>query len=200
MRQQTPSDGARRTNRRGLRRVIAMMLTALAAAGIIVVAQPGSAWALGAGKYCLYLAPAGADNLGHVGWEVEEPGKGYWAGSTETSSGDPSDTWIYFASSEDTIHGYFKWGLWANGKLQHSAGYYTEFRCHSTSASAVGAAIDKARELASGYELFTNNCLTKSVAIFTTYWDGDHLAPAAYTTPKDYYYYDLPTWGPEHLL
>lgn len=186
---------------RGMRKLAALLLTALIATGFAAVLVPGSAWALGAGKYCLYVAPSGAYGQGHIGWEVQEPGKGYWAGSTEADSGDPVDTWILFSSSETTIHSFFANALTANGKLQHGAGYYTEFRCHSTTTSAVGAAIAQARA-STGYNVVWDNCLTKSVSILTTYWGGDHLDSGILRQPNAYFFTYLPTvnWGPEHFL
>jgi hypothetical protein len=188
--------------RKRIRRLCALLATAATSAGILFFVAPASAWALGPGKSCMYLAPSGASGLGHVGWEVQEPGKGYWAGSTEQGTGNPSDSWIVFATSETTIHNDFKYALSANGKVQHSSGYYLYYRCHSTTTSAVGAAIAEARSLETGYNLLNNNCLTKSVAIFTTYWGGDNLQSGFLWGPNGYFYNYLPTvnWGPIHDL
>jgi len=125
-----------RLRAKGFRRLSALLATAVAATGITFFVAPASAWVLGPGKMCLYLAPSGAQAgpiaLGHVGWEIQEPGRGYWAGATEQGTGKPVDTWILSSPSEDTIHSYFKNELSANGKVQHYAGYYLYYRCHST--------------------------------------------------------------------
>jgi hypothetical protein len=178
----------------------AVVAASLAAGGIISFVAPGTAYALGPGKVCLYLAPSGAVGQGHVGFEFQEPGRGYWAGATET----PSSSWLQFESSETTIHALFKNAMAG----QHNAGYYTEYRCHSTSVSSVGAAITQAKAtFTNGYFIPTNDCETKAVSIFAAYdssngnlWPGTVSNPS----PNTFFlsYLSLPgiNWGPIHYL
>lgn len=184
-----------------------MLATAIAIAIGVITFAVSPAQALGAGKMCMFNAPSSTTfgfNHGHVGWLIQEPGTGWWAGSTELGTGDPADTWILSTTSEATAQGFFKNKLVANGKTQHEAGYYTRFRCHSTAQSAVGAAITKARALqGNGYTFWDNNCLTKAVAVFNAYYSAEGLAAGSYTYPNDYFENYLPNsknWGPIHYL
>ena len=172
-----------------------LVATSLAAVGITSFVAPEAAWALGPGKVCMYLAPSGADNLGHVGWEVQEPGRGYWAGSTEAAG----ETWIVDETSETAIHNDFKYAGY-----YHSANYYTMYRCHSTPTSAVGAAIAKARAEANSYNVVFDNCLTKSIDIFNAYYSPTNLPWGVRWPPVEYFdvalSYPWVNWGPIHYL
>ncbi len=64
----------------GLRRLSALLATAVAATGITFFVAPASAWALGPGKMCLYLAPSGAQ-AGPIGPRTCRLGNpGTWPG------------------------------------------------------------------------------------------------------------------------
>ena len=196
--------------RKGLRWLSVLFATSMAAASISTFVAPGTALALGPGKVCLYWAPTGAQfgfvDFGHVGWEIQEPGRGYWAGATEQDSGLPSDSWMVDASSETTIHTDFSGDFYQHGKKQHSAGYYVGYRCHSTPSSSVGAAITTANQMASnGYTVITNDCLTKAVHIFTSYDSSNNVmwpGTASYPYPNGYFvtYLSQIGWGPIHYF
>ena len=191
---------------KSVRWLSALFATSLAAVGVTSFVAPGAAWALGPGKVCLYLAPSGSQvgpiELGHVGWEFQEPGRGYWAGATETAT----EHWMTpsAVSSEDQIHALFKNAM----PGEHDAGYYTEYRCHSTSVSSVGAAIANAKaSLSNGYFIPVNDCLTKAVSIFQAYDSGNNnLVPGLAADPAPLYFFNIylstpgVNWGPVHHL
>jgi len=188
---------------RGIRRkstrwLSIVFMASLVAGGITVLAAPGTAFALGPGKVCMYLAPNALPlDIGHVGWEFQEPGRGYWYGATE----DSSTTWIKFATSENQVHADFK---------NYSPGEYTEYRCHSTSVSAVGAAEKQANATATnGYNPPFNDCLSKAASIYAAYDSSLDFMWVATQDPSYWeptvYFYDflsLPgvNWGPIHYL
>lgn len=181
--------------KKSIRWLSVMFMALLAAGGITALAAPGTAFALGPGKVCMYLAPNAVGGLGHVGWEFQEPGRGYWYGATE----DANTTWIRFSTSENQVHADFK---------NYAPGYYSEYRCHSTSVSAVGAAETQANATkTNGYWIPGNDCLTKAASIYGAYDSSLDFMWAAtfnYPGPKAYFNNFLPapgvSWGPIHYL
>lgn len=175
------------------RRVLGMLgALTLATAGLLGLGS-APAQALGAGDTCMFNAPSGADigvgAMGHVGWS-------YLVGGTST--------WVYGATESPTYHWHTS-GNWnsmlsafRNAGYGHSAGYYTQFKCTSTPTSAVGAANNAvANGEGSGYNGLTNNCLTKSVAIFNAYY-GFGLYGGAYEGPN--WYFDHLAWSGPYSL
>src|ERR1017187_227116 len=141
--------------------------------------------ALGSGEMCMFDAPNGAPiaagyAAGHVGWGFEIGSSGRWTyGSTETGDGNPSGTWIQ-SGSETNMRAAFK--------AARGGRYYTQFRCHATPDSSVGAATTQANATKyNGYNGLFNNCLTKAISIYTAYWKQElvelhgqrHLRPPA---------------------
>lgn len=178
----------------------------LAAIGAVGLWAP-SASALGTGTGCMVNAPSGATvgpvNFGHVGWAFQVAGSGEWYyGATENGGGN-----AYVAPGGDTESWYATgtqsqmFAAFRNAGYYHSAGYYTQWRCHTIAQTAVGAAINEiATQDASGYVFPTDNCLTKSVAILDAY--GENLGwPGYFQAPNDYFNnLGNAGWGPIHSL
>jgi hypothetical protein len=163
--------------------------TVLAAAAGLCVSLASPAMALGAGEVCMFNAPTGAElgfglNAGHVGW-------GYLIGGTST--------WTFGATESPSYHWHTSgsWGTmladFRNADYGHSAHYYTQYKCGYTPTSSVGAANTAVSNgEGSGYFALTNNCLTKSVAIFNAYYGfglyaGWSEAPNAYFNGLGWY-------------
>jgi hypothetical protein len=188
--------------RKFCRRVGTILATvAIGLAGLLSVAQP--AGALGVGTMCMFNAPSGASGFGHVGWAFREGPTTHWFyGSTEHGDGRPSSTW-QLDGTQDAMFAAFSNQLIVGGIFMHSAGYYARWRCHETPTSAVGGALTVATQMKNnGYNGVTNNCLTKSIKILSTYYGGDNLPGGIGTPPNDYFADALQSraWGPIHPL
>ena len=179
----------------------AVVAVGLAVTGLLVTTA--SAHALGVGTMCMFNAPGGATGFGHVGWAVREGPSTHWFyGSTEHGDGRPSSTWQLDGSQDDMFRAFHD-QLVEGGVFMHSAGYYTRWRCHQTPTSAVGAALNTAAQMKNnGYMGLGNNCLTKSVAILSTYYNGDNLQSGVGWAPNDYFLQHLTNrgWGLVHPL
>jgi hypothetical protein len=155
--------------------------------------------ALGSGEMCMFDAPNGAPiaagyAAGHVGWGFEIGSSGRWTyGSTETGDGNPSGTWIQ-SGSETNMRAAFK--------AARGGRYYTQFRCHATPDSSVGAATTQANATKyNGYNGLFNNCLTKAISIYNAYWVSASLGRMGngWATPPNSYFNNLGFnygWGP----
>lgn len=178
-------------------------LAPLAVAGALVlggsiVARPGqAAYARGAGRVCVFLAPSGTFNLGHVGWAFLEGGTSNWIfGATENRSnlpfvkpGDNNYAWVLngpWAGPRGSVLATFAGQLSIGGTFYHGAGYYTQVRCQNTSNSSVGAAVARANAIKGyGYGVVTDNCMDHAYNVLTTY-GGNLVNPAsnrAYWSP-----------------
>src|SRR5215469_3770594 len=172
---------------KGLTTILAAGVFA-AAAGFAVFDTAVPAYALGPGDVCLFNAPSGADvglvAFGHVGWGYQIGGTSTWLfGATES----PTYHW-HSSGSETTMLADF-----ANADYGHSANYYTQYKCQGTDSSAVRAAsVAVSTGESNGYNGLTNNCLTKSVAIFNAYYPFG-LYWGGYEGPN--YYFDHLNWS-----
>ncbi len=182
---------------------LALLITVgLAVPGLTVtggLARPTPAYALGAGRVCVFLAPSGAYNLGHTGWAFLEGGTSNWIfGATENVSGlplvkrgDNNYAWVTngpWAGAHGSVLATFAGRLTLGGTFYHGAGYYTQFRCQNTPSSAVGGAIARANAIKGyGYAVVTNNCMDHAYNVLATY--GGSLAnPASgYLTPNGWF-------------
>jgi hypothetical protein len=127
----------------------------------------------------MFNAPSGAIGFGHVGWAYQVVGTTNWVyGSTEDISGspfvlpgDPASTTSWSDTSDFTgAKNKFKNILRMHGQLYHNQGYYTQYRCKNVTTADVEAANSEVQlVLHSGYFIQTDNCLTKSIAVFNAY-------------------------------
>jgi hypothetical protein len=184
------------------RKLGVLVALAVVAAGLTLVsATPASA--LGPGTFCMFNAPNDAFGLGHNAWAFREGPNNHWFfGATEFSDGSPNSTWQKDGTQKDMFDT-FTGTLNLNGIPYFTAGDYTGWRCHATSSSAVGGALNQAHiEQNNGYDVVTNNSLTKAVAILSTYYGGDHLDNGIGIPPNCYFVNSLAAanWGPIHPL
>lgn len=192
----------------GWRRLAAVLAAAgLGAAGMIA-AGPAPAYALGKGEVCMFLAPTGAHDLGHVGWGWLVGGSATWTfGSTENLSGainvgggSNTDSWSE-SGSFSTMTRTFANKLTIGGHYYHAAGYYTLYRCENTPVSSVGAANTQVHtEAVNGYSVLTNNCLDKAIAIYQAYDAALTFKSALLVGPTEYFVDDLPGFGAPQIL
>jgi hypothetical protein len=183
-------------------RRLAGLLAASAILSGLGVISATPALGLGKGTGCMFYAPTGADNFGHVGWGFSVGSANQWIfGATEFGDGANSSSWS-LTGTQATMMADFRNTLSANGRLMHNAGYYTEWRCLTINNSAVTAAKDKAaQDATNGYTLLFNDCLTKSMDILSAY--GESLSSRAlYVTPANYFVSGLNSsdFGPIHQL
>ncbi|MEU4302914.1 hypothetical protein [Kitasatospora aureofaciens] len=190
------------------RAVLSLIAVALSATAAIITADRAEA-ATG-GEVCLVLAPnnvdLGAGPVGHIGWAFRNGTSSTWTfGATENNdkTGKTNGTFIE-TSSWNTMLSTFK--------KRHSGNQqYVKYRCLNTPSSDTAKAQQAARTSATnGYNLLSNNCLTKSVDIFHAYspWLNDtrHLPdPKLLGVSKfpNHYYNDLlpeAGWGATHNL
>ncbi|MGW7461942.1 hypothetical protein [Streptomyces sp. NPDC054797] len=131
------------------------------------------------GTACMVNAPSGAPIFegaqavfGHVGWAFRVPGTDQWYyGATEAIQGSPDpdrngQTWVDEGSWGDVVNA-FK-GVGGHTKRN----YYTQLRCQEIENPDLGDAMGKVAKFkapGSGFDAFTNNCLTRSVEILDAY-------------------------------
>ncbi|GLX40727.1 hypothetical protein Sros01_68000 [Streptomyces roseochromogenus] len=184
------------------RKKTALAVLAAALLGTVApAALPATAEAATTGRVCLFLdeegAPFAGATYGHVAWAVRDPKntqRWVW-GATENREGDMatlpghdngswtrSGTWNQLRES-----------LKPDGR--HRKGYYDAYRCINTASSNLSAAERTYKNMKSnGYQLFLNNCLTKSIAIFRQYSPAlgtTRLPSGASMPPKDYVRFTL---------
>lgn len=141
-------------------------------------------YALGSGRVCVFLVPSAVPlaniPLGHVGWAFRVGQSDHWVfGATEDKSGSPSvdaggniDAWV-----SDGNEAYVEATFYNKGPYHDER--YTEFRCKDTPDSAVGSAIQVARNISKGgYYWLTNNCLDHTFHVLNTYY-GSSISPFA---------------------
>ncbi len=181
------------------RHLVPLAVAVTLALGAGVVAHPGhAAYALGPGRVCVFLAPTGAFNLGHVGWAFLEGGTSNWIfGATENRSGlpfvkpgDNNYAWVLngpWAGPRGSVLATFAGQLTLGGTVYHGAGYYTQVRCQNTPSSAVGAAVARANAIKGyGYGVVTDNCMDHAYNVLTTYGASlvDPASNRAYWAPN----------------
>jgi hypothetical protein len=181
----------------------AVVTIGLITLGVTPAMAAMAAPALGNGEMCMFDAPNGAPiapgySAGHVGWAFEIGSSGRWTyGSTETSSGNPSDTWIQSGSLSNMLTAF---------RVARGGRYYTKYRCHATPDSSVGAATTQANLTKyNGYNGLFNNCLTNAISIYNAYWVSSVLGNMGngWATPPNSYFNNLGFnygWGPVAAL
>jgi hypothetical protein len=165
--------------------------------GMTVVATT-PAYALGAGTVCMFNAPTGAAlgplHEGHVGWAFREGNTTTWEyGATENAS----TNWRG-RGDQNAMFNTFR------QRKGNATPYYTQWRCHASPNSSVGAASTEVDQLnKQAYTLLSDNCLTRSIEIFKAY-DGTtfDVMPSGYATAPDGYFdaLDQLGFGPVHPL
>jgi hypothetical protein len=184
-------------------RSILISLTAARAVFIALGVSTGSVVSLAAdatpahadsgGRVCLFLAPENVHGFGHVGWGYRHADGGLWEfGATV----DATSAW-HGGGTFDHMTADF-------GDPQVSGGVYRSYRCRATvggdDAAAKAAAITADAEV---YDLFTSNCLTRSLEVFHAYdGSGDlaSLGDGRFTAPRWYFDNDLDGFEPEQQL
>ena len=186
-----PTDTDRSTAIFGLR-TAARALTVLALTGPAVAAAASAHAAAVSipdaagppGRVCMFLAPDHVFGLGHVGWAYRETDAATWEFGA-TSGADAS--WHKSGSFTDVLTGFRNGG--------DSSGPYRSYRCKDTVGHDDVHAAAKVEQLeAEQYDIFTNNCLTRSLEIFEVYDDSGGLAnlgAGRLTAPRWYFDNDL---------
>ncbi|MDX3763574.1 Tat pathway signal protein [Streptomyces sp. AK02-04a] len=200
-----------RSTTRKHRTVLTLLAAVLSATAVPMVA-PSTAEAAAGGEACIVLAPNDVDPdgrgprapMGHSGWAFRHGITNTWTyGATEGMTGKPQATFITTGSWGQMLH---------NFKTRNTGTRrYLKYRCLSTPSANVGKAdLAASRSAHDGYDLFRNNCLTKSVDIFHAYspWLNStrHLPNPrirGISLPPNYYYNNLlpkARWSPSRNL
>ena len=96
------------TTRRRIKLLIMTIAAIVAVIAVFLEAPEHPAYALGQGEVCVFFAPSGADNLGHVGWAFRDKPNHWTFGSTENRSGK---------GSVDAGGNIYAWMLDGNGEF-----------------------------------------------------------------------------------
>ena len=185
--------GAATPGRRSLTRVVALC-SGFGLLGGVAVVTAAPALALGPGQVCMVNEPSGAPSsggtLGHVAW-MYMIGTNQWVGGSTDGAVSASNatklTWKINDTKSDLLDDFYSYG-------------YTKFRCHSTNASAVGAAGKMVTERdGQKFNTLTDNCLEDTVAIFMAYDSSMKLASGLGEGPN-FYFDNLNSFGPVHIL
>jgi hypothetical protein len=153
----------------------------------------------------MFNAPLGADGLGHAGWAYSITGTSNWIyGATEDTSASSSipagpptndESWYQTGTFAQAITT-FTTQLNVNGEVYHDAGYYTSYRCAVTTESNMADAWDTVLSMSTnGYDLWSNNCLTKGVMIIQAYDPNLIVGDASDIGPNEFYENDLGFYG-----
>jgi len=144
------------------------------------------------GRVCMFDAPKGALDLGHVAWAFR--------------GSDGSGTWDYGATLQD--HNWEKHGseqqMLQDFATTDDSGGYQSYRCKDTAADDQGAAEAAVTAgFARPYNVIEDNCLTRSVQIFKAY-DGsgglNGLPDGKLVFPNAYFNYNLSGWDDAKAL
>ncbi|MEU2060987.1 Tat pathway signal protein [Streptomyces sp. NPDC013455] len=176
-----------RTNVRARRAALTVLAAALiGSATPALLPTPANAAPLG--RVCLFQDKEGARGAGHVAWAIRDPkNSSHWIwGATENAEGDS-----YTAPGKNN-GSWIKGGSWTQLRGSVSLTRYDYYRCINTANGDLTTAQQTYRQMkANGYAVLTNNCLTKSLAIFRSYSpaltsaylpDGKSKAPNYYFT------------------
>jgi hypothetical protein len=189
---------------RGSRAAAGLKLAAAAGmAAAFMLTGPGQAAPAapnqGSGQACLFSAPYGViptgGLIGHTGWGYQDGTGSDWTfGATEGNLNPlgPDNSWMESGTFAEMLNAFGNGTHYSKGP-----GYYLQYRCTTVADSNPSAALATAQqEAANGYNLFTNNCLTKSVTILQAY-NVPNLPNVPLLPPGDLpnYYFDneLPT-------
>jgi hypothetical protein len=183
-------------------------------------ASPPSSAPAGApveGQVCMFNAPLGGPDLdylpagyrhpGHVGWAYQRVGTSDWTyGATEngpylTHPNEPTINWEKTMTFQQMLDD-FKGKLTRGTTVLHQRGYYTRYRCISTTLTSLGAADAEVGITDSTiFDGLTNNCLTRSILIFQAYSNAlDGLNPGTAWAPNYYFQSLLTGFGPIQYL
>jgi len=179
---------------RGCRSARLVLNVLLAALGLLAgLAVPSVAQAATAGRACIFNAPSGAIIAGHVGWAFRNGSGDNWIfGATEGS--DNTTSWIETNGAWVHVLATFGQGLHSNKGI----GYYTSYRCANVASSNPTLAYNQAlTDARNGYDLRTNNCLTKSVDVLRAYGVSTLPTPTTLGISQfpNTYYGNLPGYG-----
>ncbi|NDZ73731.1 Tat pathway signal protein [Streptomyces sp. SID10362] len=166
----------------------ALLAAAMLGGATPVVLPAAEAEAAPLGRVCLFQDKERVRGAGHVAWSIRDPkNSSHWIwGSTE---GRGNDTYIPAGSANGS---WIKGGTWTQLRSSISTASYDYYRCINPASGNLKAAQQTyGRMKTNGYALLTNNCLTKSLAIFRSYSpaltnaylpDGKSKAPNYYFT------------------
>lgn len=179
---------------------LAMAAVLTAALALVGAGLDGTAGAATLGEACMFNAPSGAITLGHVGWAFRVGTGNTWEyGATEGGSltgispGPPSTTQSWHATGT-MAQMLTAFGTGVGATYNHGSGYYLSYRCSMVNNSNPAAAAAQASQgETTGYNVLSNNCLTKAVAIFQDYGVAP-LPSGDSTSPNTYFQSDLPAY------
>ncbi|AOR33406.1 MULTISPECIES: hypothetical protein [Streptomyces] len=172
-----------------MRSTATRLMRAIALAGVALAsttglaAEPAHASTPEYGRVCMFNRTKAVGTLGHVGWAIKVRGQKdhYFFGATE----DPGQTW-YAGGTWAQVYSTFKRHPFHGHVLT-----YNRYRCVTTRDGDVTAALRAYVRTKPGYNLFTNNCLTKSLSIIKAYSrvlaNDRRLVPGDYTAPNYYF-------------
>jgi hypothetical protein len=161
--------------------VKALLLGIAALAASVFLTPPASASpATWAPAVCMVNAPNSTVGLGHVGWAIREETNRWAIGATEGSGA--GDNWDRFDVTDAQFHQIFR-----------DKGNYSTFRCRGASAGLQNAWSNWQAAKQRGYNLFSDNCLTRAVDLMNQMGLG--LKSAAGWAPNIYYDQVLNDWG-----
>ncbi|MFH8701997.1 Tat pathway signal protein [Streptomyces chartreusis] len=166
--------------------------SALLAAAVLGGATPAllpaaQADAAPLGRVCLFQDRQGAKGAGHVAWAIRDPkNSSHWIwGATENAEGDS-----YTAPGKNN-GSWIKGGTWTQLRGSISLTTYDYYRCINTASGNLRAAQQMyGRMKSNGYAVLSNNCLTKSLAIFRSYspaLTSAYLPDGKYKSPNYYF-------------
>lgn len=141
----------------------------------------------------MFLAPENVLGLGHVGWAYRHADGILWDYGATSFQDQP---WRATGSLDRMLADF--------RSREQPPGSYVFFRCRGTAAddeAAAKAAADASD--AQPYNLFTSNCLTRSLKVFHAY-DGTpdlaSLGSGLFTAPRWYFDNDLDGFEPQARL
>lgn len=163
-----------------------MSLWTVAAAGPARADQP-------AGRVCMFLAPDNVHGFGHVGWGYRHADGLLWDYGATSFQNRP---WRASGTLPEMLAAF--------RTRENPPDSFLYLRCRSTGSeddAAAKAAADFSD--AQPYNLFTSNCLTRSLRIFHAYdGSGDlaSLGEGLFTPPRWYFDHDLDGFEPRSRL
>jgi hypothetical protein len=155
--------------------VVALLFTGLGAAA---VAEAPSAFALGAGRVCVFYYPYQGGLVGHTAWAFSVPGSNTWVYGSGDGSQDVAGTgWDNRPVDADVWVMHTNYGF-ADVVETFRTRWYTAYSCKNTPTSAVGAAQTKALN-DRNWDTLKNNCAQITNDILNTYFGGTFPVPYA---------------------
>jgi hypothetical protein len=191
--------------RRISRRTAALALVAAVAGGAGIATTTGAEAASFTGEVCIFNAPTGATNQGHVGWGFKTNATTYMFGATEKGTmvgklpAAQKGAW-HAKNTKAKMLSEFK------GKGHgHAAGYYKTYKCRTVPASVTNpdAAVKQMLlEEKKDYWLFGENCMNNAYRILKAYGTPDLPAPDKITRWAPNWWYGAlatPPWTKKAL-